>query len=272
MKQREFLKNKFEAGQLSHAYVFSGQDMDELKQVAKELVTLINKDVAKADSLIEKGNFPDLFIVKSENSKSSQKDGEDKQEIDVALIREVQHFLSYKPYYEGYKTVIIEYAERMNMEAQNCFLKNLEEPKGKTLIVLLCLRPEMLLPTIFSRCQQLKFSSGSKQSFLPQESSVLQGLLKVIDLDLAEKFLYAKNAKLDSANFTAMLQGLQKYFRQLLLGKIGAEPLQSFPLALQQYPLVKIKKILTLIERMLYHSLVYNSSSKLALEILLMEI
>ncbi|MSU60337.1 MAG: hypothetical protein EXS52_00260 [Candidatus Staskawiczbacteria bacterium] len=256
-KQWDFLKGKFEAGQLPHAYIFSGQDSESLKKFTNDFTKFI------------KCEFPDVFIVKSQNSKSSLKDGEDKREIDIALIREAQNFLSYKSYYGGYKVVIIEDAERMNTEAQNCFLKNLEEPKGNTLIMLLSAKPEMLLPTISSRCQQIKFTGDANQQFSPEEQTILQGLLKVMPMDLAEKFLYTKNIKLDNGNFERILAVMQKYFRQVLLAKIGVA---GMPTPVKDYPLPKIKKIINLIETISYNSLAYNSSPKLALEIILLEV
>ncbi|OGZ65885.1 MAG: hypothetical protein A3C50_00785 [Candidatus Staskawiczbacteria bacterium RIFCSPHIGHO2_02_FULL_43_16] len=237
MKQWDFLKGKFEAGQLGHAYIFSGQDVESLKKFANNFATFINC------------KFPDVFIVKSENSKSSLKDGEDKQEIDVALIRETQHFLSYKSYYGGYKTVIIENAERMNLEAQNCFLKNLEEPKGDTLIILLSSKPEMLLSTIFSRCQQIKFFSPVVRTALLPGSD--QELLQVIEGDLAQKFKYAKNANLEGGGFENILYALQNYGRKDI-GKYW-----------------KVLKLALDLERQV---MTYNLNKKLALEIILLEL
>ena len=149
-KQWEFLKNKFEAGPtaggLAHAYLFSGQDEAGVKSFVQEFVALVCG--------LKKGvtQYIDLLVVKSENSDSSLKNEKDMMEIDIDQIRAVQQFLSYKSYYGGYKIVIIENAQRMNAQAQNCFLKSLEEPKGKTLIILQSANPEFLLPTIFSRC------------------------------------------------------------------------------------------------------------------------
>lgn len=234
MNQWGFLTKKFEAGQLAHAYVFSGADLESLKNFANDFTKFINC------------KFPGVFVVKSENSKSSLKDGEDKQEIDVALIREIQNFLSYKSYYGGYKTVIIENAERMNLEAQNCFLKNLEEPKGDTLILLLSARPEMLLPTIFSRCQQMKFAGGkTREAPLPQD------LANILNLDLAEKFKYAKTANLEGGGFENILHALQAYWRK----DIG-----------------KYQNVLKLALDLEHRVQVSNINKKLALEILLLEV
>ena len=47
----------------------------------------------------------------------------------------------------------------MNPQAQNALLKTLEEPAGRTLIVLLTDQPGALLATIRSRCQMVRFTA-----------------------------------------------------------------------------------------------------------------
>jgi hypothetical protein len=56
------------------------------------------------------------------------------------------------------KVFIVEQAESMNAAAQNAMLKTLEEPAGRTLIILLTDQPNSLLPTIRSRCQTVRFA------------------------------------------------------------------------------------------------------------------
>lgn len=56
------------------------------------------------------------------------------------------------------KVFVIEEAELMNPAAQNALLKTLEEPAGRSLIILLTDQPDALLPTIRSRSQTLRFA------------------------------------------------------------------------------------------------------------------
>ncbi len=267
-KQFEFLKNKYEMGQLAHAYLFSGADVADLVGFAKKFVHLINSKSAGA------GDLPiDLLVVTSVQSESSLKNEKDMMEIDVDQIRALNTFLSYKSYYGGYKAVIIENAERMNLEAQSCLLKTLEEPKGQTLIILVSSKSETLMNTIFSRCQTIKFFSKGTHQESPKEQKILQELLDVINQDLAEKFQYAKKADLQENNFNEILEILQRYFRNVLLIKIGAQKddgTQSEKL--KSYSIEKIKTILRLIEKMNHQVSVSNASPKLALEILLLEL
>jgi DNA polymerase-3 subunit delta' len=53
---------------------------------------------------------------------------------------------------------VVEEAELMNPQAQNAMLKTLEEPAGRTLIILLTDQPHALLPTIRSRSQLVRFA------------------------------------------------------------------------------------------------------------------
>jgi len=255
-KQWNFLKNKLEAGNLAHAYIFSGSDIANIKQFAEELISLV------CNAKLNIQQYPDVLMVGSKNSSSSIKNEKDMMEIDIGQIRNVQSFLSYTSYYGGYKVVMIEHAERMNIEAQHCFLKSLEEPKGKTLIILLCDKPDMVLPTISSRCQTITFFTKNLRDIqLPKE------LESVIHADLAEKFKYAKGVNLEGDYFNQILDGLQQYFRNMLLGKIGVTKVAE-----NNYSIEKLQKIITLLQTLSYQAKIYNINKKLALELLLLEL
>ena len=264
-KQWEFLKRKFELNQLSHAYLFTGAEGIGKKLFAKEFSELIGC------------KFPDLMIV-SEANKKDEKFG-DGGEIKISQIREVQNFLSYKSYNGGFKIVIIDEAEKMNLEAQSCFLKTLEEPKGQTILFLVSSKPDMLLPTIFSRCQTVKFfkpknlPENSEKSAREQE--LLKGLLVVIGADLAEKFKYVKAIDFEKQSASEIVDVLQRYLRHLLLLKIGlpakagTEKSSAF---FDKYTVSKIKEIIKLTEEINFKITTTNANPKLALEVLLMQI
>ncbi len=244
-KQWEFLENKFKANQLSHAYLFSGQEGIELKKFANEFVKLINGNTEAFNLAIEKEQFPDLMVVRSINSKSSVDNEKDMMEIDVTQIRAVNNFLSLKSYYGGHKVVIIEYADRMNTDSADSFLKNLEEPKGKTLIILLSTKSATLLPTIFSRCQMVTFSGVHHESQMPEN------LKNILEAELSEKFKYAKAVNLDGGNFENILYALQNYWRK---------------------DISKYKHVLRLALDLERQAQISNINKKLALEILLIEL
>jgi len=139
-KQWRFLKQSVELNKLSHAYLFCGEERLGKKRIALEFVKLINGE-----------NFglghPDLILIEPERG-----------EIKIAQIRELIQKLSLKPYSALFKVALIDQAHLMTKDGQNSFLKTLEEPKGRTLLILITEAPERLLPTIPSRCEIIKFS------------------------------------------------------------------------------------------------------------------
>jgi len=239
-KQWEFLKKKFEQNQLSHSYLFTGADGIGKKFFAKEFANFVGC------------KFPDLMSVEAPKKDQIFGDG---GEIKIAKIREVQNFLSYKSYHGGFKIVIVDEAHLMNQEAQSCFLKTLEEPKGQTLLFLVSSRPDMLLPTIFSRCQAIKFfkpkNLPDNKEKTEREQLILKDLLPVIGATFAEKFKYVKAIDFEKQDAGEIVRVLQKYLRQDLL---------------------KNRRSLELTEEINNKLTFTNANPKLALEILLMEI
>lgn len=248
-KQWEFLKRSFETDQLSHAYLFVGLEGLGKKEFAKEFIELIGC------------KSPDFMILQEANKKDERFG--DGGEIKVAQIRQVQNFLSYKPYYGKYKVVLVEDAEKMNQEAQSCFLKTLEEPKGNTVIILLSSKPDMLLSTISSRCQVIKFFGKPQQSQEKEEkeNKILQEILKVSRASLAEKFKYTKALDFEKQSLSEILIALQKHLRNQLLECVY-----------KGLPVLKLKEDIKLIEEINNKITFTNANPKLALEVLLMNI
>ncbi len=77
--------------------------------------------------------------------------------IKIGHIREVEGFLKFRPLEAPYKVVILPEAERMTPEAANALLKSLEEPPTYAVFFLTSTSSELLLPTIVSRSQEVRF-------------------------------------------------------------------------------------------------------------------
>lgn len=78
--------------------------------------------------------------------------------IRIDQIRSLCRDLVLKPYEGRYRVTVIADAETMNPEATNALLKMLEEPPPHTVMILLARRKADLLPTILSRCQEVRFA------------------------------------------------------------------------------------------------------------------
>jgi DNA polymerase-3 subunit delta' len=136
-------------GGLNHAYLFSGQEMIGKRTYALELAAKI------ADTPIGTADMNHKIIDPS--------DSESGQSISIENIRELKNFLNLSSYGGGMKTAIINDAHFMTVEAQNALLKVLEEPSQSTMFILVSASPILLLPTITSRCQEIKFPTHNPQ-------------------------------------------------------------------------------------------------------------
>jgi len=99
----------------------------------------------------------------------------------------------YAPYEASRKACLIYPAERMTVGAANSLLKTLEEPPGHAVIILLAAQTDLLLPTVRSRCQHLRFS--------PLDDRTVAALLEAqgMDRELAAKLAPLAQGSLERA-------------------------------------------------------------------------
>ena len=151
-------------GRLAHAFLVSGALGCGKENLASRLVSLVNDSG-------ESGGM-DLFgepVVEKVLPLDEQEGGwvriirprSKSRRISVAEIRDLEHTLHLAAPKGMTKVGVIVDADRMNEQAENAFLKTLEEPPNGTLLLLLSTRPQRLLPTILSRCVQVKLTGGS---------------------------------------------------------------------------------------------------------------
>ncbi len=105
------------------------------------------------NKIITAGSHGDLVIIERQ---PNEKTGKMKAEITVDDVRKLQGFFTKTSAEGGWRIAIIDSADEMNRNAANAVLKILEEPPQNGLLVLLAHAPGKLLPTITSRCRQLR--------------------------------------------------------------------------------------------------------------------
>ncbi|MCK5896894.1 MAG: DNA polymerase III subunit delta' [Cocleimonas sp.] len=91
---------------------------------------------------------------------------DDKKQIVVDQIRQLNEFLHMSRSYNGYRVAFIHPVELLNINAANSLLKSLEEPADNSIIILLTSQPSTLLATLKSRCQMLYLPTPNKQDAL----------------------------------------------------------------------------------------------------------
>ena len=96
---------------------------------------------------IARGVHPDVLFVSPGDSGA----------IKIDQVRDIVARSQYRPFEGRRRVVIIDGADALVVPAQNALLKTLEEPTPSSVFILVTARPDMLLPTVLSRCPQLRF-------------------------------------------------------------------------------------------------------------------
>ena len=168
----KYLENIIKKKLFSNGYIFYGSEGLGKKNTAFKFITGIFQQYSSIKNLEEKiinNNHPDFLIIeptnflKSKTSKSSDSEFSKKNNPEIIKVEQIRHiklFLSRKSIESAKKIVLISDAHLLNEAASNCLLKTLEEPTNG-LFILLTSRLSLLLDTIISRCQLIRFKSFS---------------------------------------------------------------------------------------------------------------
>ncbi|MBI1984971.1 MAG: hypothetical protein HYS60_02560 [Candidatus Wildermuthbacteria bacterium] len=197
MKQWELLKKSVEARAFSHAYLFSGNDDASKQEAAIKFAMLFacqnakqGEPCLKCSSCKSMRNLehPDLVIVKP-----LIKEGEEAKEITIGQVRELLLRVSVSPWAMPFTFVLFKDAHLINQEAQSALLKLLENPKGNIVFFFFSEYPLMILETVRSRMQEMrfwKFPSLQEESAKAKEE--MREFERLKKKTLHEKFLLAK--------------------------------------------------------------------------------
>jgi DNA polymerase-3 subunit delta' len=147
---------------LAHGLLLHGDDLDALVLVARAIADrLLNEPDGPRHMPPEQ--HPDCFVLRPSGKMRLIRIGT-AGSPEPGTMREFLRKLSVSPAVAARKVGIIYEADRMNVETSNAFLKTLEEPPGRTTLLLLTTRPYSLLPTIRSRCLHFRFAALSTEA------------------------------------------------------------------------------------------------------------
>ena len=251
------MKSAIEANKVSHAYLLAGEKGSGKKMLAGIFARTLqceahgSEPCGKCHSCIqaESGNQPDIIYVTHEKPGS----------ISVDDIRgQVNGDIQIKPYSSPYKIYIIDEAEKLTQQAQNALLKTMEEPPAYAVILLLTTNVDAFLPTILSRCVQLKLkplrdymvknylteqlhvqeadaeiysafargnlgkaiSLASSEDFKHLHQEILGLLRHVKQADISELLDEIRKMKEDGLDISECLDFIQLWYRDILLYKV----------------------------------------------------
>lgn len=152
-----------DGGRLPHSYLIAGPDGSGKRALARKFFADLNQTAA-----VE--THPDYHLVEPE-SKSRR--------ILVEQIRQLEESLRMKSSEGGWKFGVVVDADRMMPQASNAFLKTLEEPPVKSILLLLTAVPEALLETVQSRCIRIWLRMPAVPALDPAGDAFLTAVARV---------------------------------------------------------------------------------------------
>ncbi len=198
-----------ESGRLPHACLISAASREEALREARRLAAAAVcsgagdkpcgtcRDCRKALS----GVHPDIITV----ARPVDDKGKQKAQITVDQIRALSADAIVLPNEAERKVYILDEAETMNPAAQNAALKLLEEPPAGAVFLLCTVNPQLLLPTVRSRCAQLHIGASAADTADDAVKTLAAGYLKALGAgDEAQLLRWcAANEGVDGRTFAA---------------------------------------------------------------------
>ena len=150
-----------------------------------------------------------------------------KRVLRVEQMRQIEKEASFRPFEGKARVFLIDEADKLNDASANALLKVLEEPPRTSHLILITARPAMLLPTILSRCQMIRFS--------PLTQAEIESHLVKNDIDVKTARLRARAAggsmgralAGDLVTFTSQRKAMLKVLNTLVLSNDRAQLLRS---------------------------------------------
>ncbi len=177
------LVQAFKSKRLHHAYLFSGPESVGKYSVALALTQFIlcEKNNDKNEACAECGSCLRVAKKKSENILFIEPDG---TQIKIDQTRQILDFLSLTNFGRP-RVIIIDQAQSLNAQSSNALLKILEEPQADVHFFMITSDSQMIMPTIRSRTQLVRFNRLSIEA------------LKQIKPDLLDWIYYSSRGQID---------------------------------------------------------------------------
>jgi len=200
--QLALLTKSFLEGTHAHAYLFCGGSGEEKKEVARAFAALATE---REGAGVQN---PDVLMVEAQS-------GEDK--VLIGQIRQIREFFSLASYFGGHKVVIIDAFDRLGQAASSALLKILEEPPAKSVIILLSDHPAMIMPTILSRVQKVRFSEyETTDEAIDKKKKIVYDLGNLISANIARRFaVIEKMVKDEDSDISGILTQWASFFRDV---------------------------------------------------------
>jgi DNA polymerase-3 subunit delta' len=151
-----------------------------------------------------------------------------KRVLRVEQMRQIEREANFRPFEGKARVFLIDDADKLNDASANALLKVLEEPPKTSHLILITARPAMLLPTILSRCQMIRFSPLTPDEI---ESHLVKN--KLVDAKTARLRARAAGGSMgralsgDLVTFTSQRKAMLKVLNALVVSQDRSQLLRS---------------------------------------------
>jgi len=156
----EQLRHAFERDRLAQAYMLVGNPNHAGRDVAERTIQLLHCEEKDRPcgrcslcKRVSEHTHPDVLWVEPQKKSRA---------ISVEQVRGIQQRIQQTTFAGAWKACVLSGADRLTSQASNAFLKTLEEPAGRCLLLLLTDSPQSMLATILSRCQPIVLQDGGE--------------------------------------------------------------------------------------------------------------
>jgi len=151
----ELLRRAMASGRVAHAYAFVGPAGAGRKLTALAFAkALAAPGDPAAAARIDRGLHPDVRLIAPAPPEGNPKGP---HALRIESIRELERLAALRPAEAPWKVFVVDDADRMTAATPQAFLKTLEEPPARTVIILILSRLRALPATVLSRCQIVRF-------------------------------------------------------------------------------------------------------------------
>lgn len=218
------LRAALRKNRLPHGLLFVGPAGAEQRETALDLAKALFCDKPKDGDAcdectqcrqVERGVHPDFCVVEPEEGTRS---------IKIEDIRGLIARVNLRPLQARCKMFLVNRAELMGDAAQNALLKTLEEPEGRTTIVLAVSSAEPLLATVRSRLQTVHFAPPAEALALDPDTERKKREILAFFFHRAEGRAAdpPEFGKMEREDALALLDALVDFFRDALVARAGA--------------------------------------------------